>query len=87
MLRDSVFEQDHVNTVVKVLLVCARWFLSFQFAVTKCANTLPPPPFVCNTRMSAGGLNVRLSAPARIRNIFLVKQSLKADWIIQCGFV
>jgi hypothetical protein len=32
MLRDSVFEQDHINVVVKVLVLLTRWFLSLQFA-------------------------------------------------------
>ena len=32
MLRDSVFEQDHINIVVKALFLLTRWFLPFQFA-------------------------------------------------------
>ena len=32
MLRDSVFEQDHINVVMKVLFLLTRWFLPFQFA-------------------------------------------------------
>ena len=32
MLCDSVFEQDHINVVVKVLFLLTRWFLPFQFA-------------------------------------------------------
>jgi len=65
MLRDRVFKQDHINTVVKVLLVCARWFFSFQFAVNKSAHTLRLPAFVNNSRMAAEGLNGRLSAAAQ----------------------
>jgi len=34
MLRDSVFEQDHINVVMKVLFLPTRWFLPFQFAGT-----------------------------------------------------
>ena len=40
MLRDSVFEQDHINVVMKVLFLLTRWFLPFQFAGNKSADTL-----------------------------------------------
>jgi hypothetical protein len=39
MLRDSVFEQDHINVVVKVLFLLTRWFLPFQLAGNKSAGT------------------------------------------------
>jgi hypothetical protein len=32
VLSDSVFEQDHINVVMKVLFPLTRWFLPFQFA-------------------------------------------------------
>ena len=32
MFRDSVFEQDHINVVVKVSVLLTRWFLPLQFA-------------------------------------------------------
>ena len=35
MLSDSVFEQDHINVVVKILFLLTRWFLPFQLARTK----------------------------------------------------
>ena len=31
MLRDSVFEEDHINVVVKVGLFVTQWFFLFQF--------------------------------------------------------
>ena len=31
MLRDSVFEQDHINAVVKVFVLLTRWSLPLQF--------------------------------------------------------
>ena len=34
MLGDSVFEQDHIDVVVKVLFLLTRWFLPFQFGGT-----------------------------------------------------
>ena len=39
MLRDSVFEQDHINVVVEILFLLTRWFLPFQFAGNKSADT------------------------------------------------
>jgi len=39
MLRDNVFEQDHVNVVVEALFPLTRWFLPFQFAGNKSAGT------------------------------------------------
>ena len=39
MLRDSIFEQDHINVVMKVLFLLTRWFLPFQFAGNKSADT------------------------------------------------
>ena len=43
MLRDSVFEQDHINVVMKVLFLLTRWFLPFQFAGNKSADTFEAP--------------------------------------------
>ena len=39
MLRDSVFEQDNINIVVEILFLLTRWFLPFQFAGNKSADT------------------------------------------------
>ena len=39
MLRDSIFEQDNINIVVEILFLLTRWFLPFQFAGNKSADT------------------------------------------------
>ena len=39
MLRDSLFEQDNINIVVEILFLLTRWFLPFQFAGNKSADT------------------------------------------------
>ena len=53
MLRDSVFEQNHVNIVVKVLFLLTRCFLPFQFAGQTSADTFEASPIcarvVCKT--------------------------------------
>ena len=54
MLRDSVFEQDHINVVMKVLFLPTRWFLSFQFAGNKSADTFEAPASLCKSRITRG---------------------------------
>ena len=53
MLRDSVFEQDHINVVMKVLFLLKRCFLPFQFAGQTGADTFEASPIcarvVCKT--------------------------------------
>ncbi len=53
MLRDSIFEQDHINVVMKVLFLLTRWFLPFQFAGQTSADTFEASPIwarvVCKT--------------------------------------
>ena len=53
MLRDSVFEQNHINIVVKVLFLLTRCFLPFQFAGQTSADTFEASPIcarvVCKT--------------------------------------
>jgi hypothetical protein len=45
MLCDSIFEQDHINVVMKVLFLLTRWFLPFQFAGNKSATRSKRQPF------------------------------------------
>ena len=52
MLRDSVFEQDHINVVMKVLFLPTRWFLPFQFAGNKSADTFEAPASLCKSRIT-----------------------------------
>ena len=52
MLRDSVFEQDHINVVMKVLFLPARWFLPFQFAGNKSADTFEAPASLCKNSIT-----------------------------------
>ena len=54
MLRDSVFEQDHINIVVKVLVLLTRWFLPFQFAGNKSADTFEAPASLRKSRITTG---------------------------------
>ena len=53
MLCDSIFEQDHINVVMKVLFLPTRWFLSFQFAGNKSADTFEAPASLCKSRITA----------------------------------
>jgi len=41
MLGNSVFEQDHINVVVKVLFLLTLWFLPFQFAAQQKRRYVP----------------------------------------------
>src|SRR5437763_16515078 len=43
MLRDGVFEQDHINIVVKALFLLTRWFLPFQIPRVKVAKSFASP--------------------------------------------
>ena len=52
MLRDSIFEQDHINVVMKVLFLLTRWFLPFQFAGNKSADTFEAPASLRKSRMT-----------------------------------
>ena len=54
MFCDSVFEQDHINIVVKVFFLLTRWFLPFQFAGNKSADTLEAPAPLCKNRITKG---------------------------------
>ena len=54
MLRNSVFEQDHINIVMKVLFLLTRWFLPFQFADNKSADTFEAPASLCKNRITTG---------------------------------
>ena len=54
MLRDSVFEQDHINVVMKVLFLPTRWFLPFQFAGNKSADTFEAPASLRKSRTTTG---------------------------------
>ena len=66
MLRDSVFEQDHINIVVKVLVLLTRWFLPFQFAGNKSADTFEAPASLCKSRITTWtDLDGRLSSIAK----------------------
>ncbi len=62
MLRDSVFEQDHINVVVKVLFLLTRWFLPFQFAGNKSANTFLAPASLRKSRMAGGWIQMNALA-------------------------
>ena len=44
MLCDSVFQQDHIYVMVKVLFFLTRWFFPFQFAGQQSANTFQASP-------------------------------------------
>jgi hypothetical protein len=52
MFCDSVFEQDHINIVVKVLFLLTRWFLPFQFTSNKSADTFEAPASLCKNRIT-----------------------------------
>ena len=66
MLRDSVFEQDHINVVMKVLFLPTRWFLPFQFAGNKSADTFEAPASLCKNRITTWtDLDGRLSSIAK----------------------
>jgi hypothetical protein len=54
MLRDSIFEQDHINAVMKVLFLLTRWFLPFQFAGNKSADTFEAPSSLRKSRITMG---------------------------------
>ena len=70
MLRDSVFEQDHINIVVKILFLLTRWFLPFQFAGNKSADTFEAPASLCKSRITTGtDLDGRLSSIAEDETI------------------
>ena len=53
MLRDSVFEQDHINVVVKALFLLTRWFLPFQFYPTTDTDTFRPLPYFARVASQA----------------------------------
>ena len=55
MLRDSVFEQDHINVVMKVLFLLTRWFLPFQFTGNKSADTFEASPICARVELQADG--------------------------------
>jgi hypothetical protein len=66
MLRDSVFEQDHINVVMKVLFLLTRWFLPFQFAGNNSADTFEAPASLCKSRITTGtDLDGHLSSIAK----------------------
>ena len=61
MLRNSVFEQDHVNIVVKVRLLLMRWFFfRFNSQCNKSADTFRAPASLRKKRMTAGRSHMAL---------------------------
>ena len=78
MLRDSIFEQDYINAVMKVLFLLTRWFLPFQFAGNKSADTFEAPASLCKSRITTGtDLEGRLSWIAKTNDsqeIFCLKE-------------
>ncbi len=70
MLRDSIFEQDYINAVMKVLFLLTRWFLPFQFAGNKSADTFEAPASLCKSRITTGtDLDGRLNSIAEDETI------------------
>ena len=78
MLRDSVFEQDHINVVMKVLFLLTRWFLPFQFAGNKSADTFEAPASLCKSRITA-----RTRTKCRFSSIANTKDSSEIFWLKQ----
>ena len=79
MLRDSVFEQDHINVVMKVLFLLTRWFLPFQFAGNKSADTFEASPIAQESyaRRSECDSPCKLEREVFVRSeIFRERQSL-----------
>ena len=62
VFRDSVFEQDHIDIVVKVLFLLTRWFLPFQFAGNKSADTFGAPASLRKSRMTGGWIQMNALA-------------------------
>ena len=62
VFRDSVFEQDHINAVMKVLFLLTRWFLPFQFAANKSADTFGAPASLRKSRMTGGWIQMNALA-------------------------
>ena len=62
VFRDSVFEQDHIDIVVKVLFLLTRWFLPFQFAGNKSADTFEAPASLRKSRMTGGWIQMNALA-------------------------
>ena len=74
MLRDSVFEQDHINVVMKVPFLLTRWFLPFQFAGNKSADMFRAPAFLRKSRMTKA---------RRLSSIANTKDSSEMFWLKQ----
>ena len=92
MLRDSIFEQDHINAVMKVLFLLTRWFLPFQFAGNKSADTFEAPASLCKSRITTGtDLDGRLSSIAEderfARNILAKRVTYRRLGTLKCGSV
>ena len=91
MLRDSVFEQDHINVVVKVLFLLTRWFLPFQFAGNKSANTFLAPASLRKSRMTGGWIQMNALARSQedefTRNILAKRVTHGRLDTLKCGSV
>jgi hypothetical protein len=76
MLRDRVFEQDHINVVMKVLFLLTRWLLPFQFAGNKSVDTFESPASLCKSRITT-----RTDLDGRLSSIANTKDSSEMFWL------